>query len=412
MKKISNYFFTFFFVLVFIVSACEKEEDDNNNPNTPNSDTTSGLTNDHWFYDFDGTIDGGEGFDVIKSSVDGKIYICGAFLHVNNNSDMKNLTRWVPSSNTWEQVPGIDYYHSNFIRSITEDNEGNLYFGGDFSLIGGVTAGRVARFNVLNGEWSNLRDIDFYIEEEQYGPISGGTYAIAFLDDYIYIGGGIYNSDSVELRYIRRFNLSENKWEAVGTGVNGRVRCLTVDGNGNLFAGGEFTEAGGTSVNYIAKWTGTAWERVGEGCDNYVLALEYANGKLYAGGSFKFVGNEVRAQGIAMWNGAEWEAMEQGIYASWGNTYSVHGIAVDTKGKVYIGGYFDKKYSDGDTLNHVGVFIDDKWWQLGEGLATTSSQGVHAMMADGDDIYFVGYFSKGNLDPNVKINTAIWKSEE
>lgn len=404
MKKIIAFFATFsliFSLLIFYSCDLKPEE----NPD----DTVTTFTNSSWFFDFDGTVDGGDAYDVIKSSVDGKIYICGAFLHVNDDWDMKNLTRWLPSSNTWEQVPGIDYYHSNFIRCVTEDEEGNLYFGGDFSSIGGISAGRVGKFDVAAGTWSNLRDIDFYIEEEQYGPISGGVYAVQYLDNYIYIGGGIFNSDSVELRYIRRYNLTTKKWEAVGTGLNGRVRCFTTDGNGNLYVGGEFTEAGGVSANYVAKWDGTSWSALDNGTDDFVLDLAYDAGNLYVAGSFKNVGTDIRSQGIAKWNGSGWEAMSKGVYSLAGTNYSVQGVAVDNDGLVYIGGFFDRKYSDDDTLNHVGVFSQGEWRQLGDGLATSSTQGVIGMYADGNDIYFVGYFTRGTGDPNDKVNTAIWK---
>lgn len=183
---------------------------------------------------------------------------------------------------------------------------------------------------------------------------------------------------------------------------------MTIDGNGNIYAGGEFTEAGGNSANYIAKWNGSSWDSVGNGTDNYVLTVEFAGGKLYAGGSLKYVGSSIRSQGIAAWNGTGWEALDMGIYASWGNTYTVQDIAADTDGKIFIGGFFDRNYSNDSILNHVAVFENNKWQPLGEGLATSSSQGVIGMMADGKDIYFTGYFTKGSGNPNKKINTAIW----
>ena len=390
-------------LLIFI--SCEKI-----NPDDPkNPDPTSGLqfTN-HWFSDFNGTIDGGEGFDIIKSSSDEKIYVCGAFLHANQDWDMKNLARWVPSENKWEQVPGIDYYHTNFIRTVSEDNSGNLYFGGDFSEIGGMKAYKIGKFSPSTGNWSGLRDINYYDENQQYGPEGGGVYATVVSGVYLYIGGGTFTTDSVELRYIRRFNLTSNTWEAVGAGTNGRVRSLTVDEAGNVYAGGEFTEAGGVQANYIAKWDGSTWESLGEGTDNYVLTVEFSGGKLYAGGSFENVAQDTRSQGIAVWNGTSWEAMESGIYASWGSAYTVQDIAVDSEGKVYIGGFFDRNYADDSEVNHVAVFEDGKWMPLGAGLATSSSQGVIGMTSDEKNIYFTGYFTKGDGSPNDKINLAIW----
>jgi len=45
-------------------------------------------------------------------------------------------------------------------------------------------------------------------------------------------------------------------WSALGTGMNANVRALALDGVHNLYAGGVFTTAGGTSSSYIARWGG------------------------------------------------------------------------------------------------------------------------------------------------------------
>src|SRR5437762_2791504 len=65
-------------------------------------------------------------------------------------------------------------------------------------------------------------------------------------------------------------------WSALGTGINGQVNALTV--NGNLIAGGYFTTAGGTTANHIAQWNGTSWSALGTGINNAVNALTVYNG--------------------------------------------------------------------------------------------------------------------------------------
>ena len=54
--------------------------------------------------------------------------------------------------------------------------------------------------------------------------------------------------------YIAKWNGSA--WSALGSGMNGAVYALAVDGAGNLYAGGEFTTAGG--VTPTASPNGTA----------------------------------------------------------------------------------------------------------------------------------------------------------
>ena len=42
------------------------------------------------------------------------------------------------------------------------------------------------------------------------------------------------------------------------------VAALAVSG-GTLYAGGNFTTAGGSAANYIAQWNGSSWSALGSG---------------------------------------------------------------------------------------------------------------------------------------------------
>ena len=54
-----------------------------------------------------------------------------------------------------------------------------------------------------------------------------------------------------------------------GSGMNNTVYALAVDASGNLYAGGNFTTAGGVTANYIAKWNGTSWSALGSGMNQF-----------------------------------------------------------------------------------------------------------------------------------------------
>jgi hypothetical protein len=90
-------------------------------------------------------------------------------------------------------------------------------------------------------------------------------------------------------------------------GVDGGVSALTVfdDGTGPaLYAGGEFTTAGGVPAHGIARWDGTAWSSLGSGMNDWVRALtvfdDGTGPALYAGGNFTTAGGGGAGR-IAKW---------------------------------------------------------------------------------------------------------------
>ena len=361
--------------------------------------------NNHWQFNFDGKIDG-EAFDVITSPIDGKVYFSGGFLSADGNTDLKNMARWNSANAEWEQVPGINSSHSNFIRCMALDGDGNIYVGGDFNSIGGISAGKVAKFDVANGTWHSLKDPYFNEETQLRGPDAGGVYAIAVIDQYVYIGGYTFNHVDTSYRYIRRFNTQTQTWEKVGRGFNAKVSALAVDDAGNLYAGGSFTKSGDDAINYIAKWDGTKWNALGTGMNDAVYALKWSGGKLYAGGIFTQAGG-VASKAVAAWDGTQWQTLNGGVERASG-TSTVQSIDADSDGKVYIAGYFSNRMSDNAVVNNVAVWEGSDWSSLGDGLGASSTQGVNAVWADGKDVYFTGVFADPVGNPNVKLGQALW----
>jgi len=126
-------------------------------------------------------------------------------------------------------------------------------------------------------------------------------------------------------------------------GVNGNVYSVASDGRGNLYVGGSFTGAGGVSAKNIAKWNGTSWSALGSGMSGYdqltvVFTLAFdGSGTLYAGGNFTEAGG-APANYIAKWDGTAWSSLGSGIS---GSEYSyVHVFAFDGSGDLYACGDF------------------------------------------------------------------------
>lgn len=97
-----------------------------------------------------------------------------------------------------------------------------------------------------------------------------------------------------------------------GTGLDYHVRTLAEydDGSGPaLFAGGDFLNAGGSKVGYVAKQQGAAWVPLGEGMNSGVSSLlvwdDGTGPALYAGGGFSLAGG-TPSKGVASWDGTGW----------------------------------------------------------------------------------------------------------
>jgi hypothetical protein len=77
-----------------------------------------------------------------------------------------------------------------------------------------------------------------------------------------------------------------------------------------LYACGDFTMAGGVTVNKIAKWDGTNWSALGGGLGGGDCETLQAgpDNRLYVGGTFTTAGG-IAARHLASWDGAKWLAL-------------------------------------------------------------------------------------------------------
>jgi hypothetical protein len=132
------------------------------------------------------------------------------------------------------------------------------------------------------------------------------------------------------------------------------VLALAVAGS-DLYAGGDFTTAGGVSANGIAKWNGTTWSALGSGMNEFgtVRALAVSGTDVYAGGSFATAGG-VSANCIAQWNGSAWRALGSGMS---GPDPALGGMVIAlavAETDLYAGGWFTA--AGGKLSKHIAQF--------------------------------------------------------
>ena len=269
-----------------------------------------------------------------------------------------------------------------------------LYAGGAFSSAGGVPASRVARWD--GASWSAVG-----------GPVDGTNkwvHALAVYDagsgPALYAGGEFTSAGGVSASAVAAFD--GNAWSAPGSTQPGSgtdqpidALCVFDDGNGPaLYAGGRFRSASGVAVDYVAKSDGATWSAVGapgSGVDKRVHALavhdDGSGPALYAGGEFALVGGAV-SRGVARWDGTAWSGVGGGILGQvW--TLCVHD---DGSGPaLYAGGTFHK--AGGLPARNVARWDGVSWSAVGTG--TNSSVTSLVVHDDGSGPVLVagGYFT-------------------
>jgi hypothetical protein len=312
----------------------------------------------------------------------------------------QGIAAW--NGTTWSGLGGRVSFDAR-VLTVFDDGTGEaLYAGGSFLNAGGVTAS-VVKWDGTS--WSALG-----------GAMSGGSTApavrtLAVFDDgsgeALYAGGDFTAAGGVAASCVARWN--GTGWSALGAGMGGgvlppTVMALTVfdDGGGEaLYATGFFATAGGAAAKNIAKWDGAGWSALGAGLDGGFSTLVGAlavfddggGEALYASGSFTTAGGGA-AGNIAKWDGTNWSPLGAGL-SGFGFLTTVHAMTVfdDGSGKaLYAGGTF--RLAGGVPAINIARWDGTSWAALGTGVGGTS--GVRALKVfddgSGDELFVGGFF--------------------
>ncbi len=322
---------------------------------------------------------------------------------------------------------------SDWIYAEAVAPNGDVYVGGDVETIGGIFTGRVARWGASDQQWHAMGK----------GITWGRIYSLAISGDYLYVGGyfDAVSDRDITTNGIARWNMITNTWSNVGgpgmskTSGSPDVYALTVDGSGNVYAGGDFAFVNGIPALNVAKWNGSTWSAVGSlGATN-----EKVEALLWHGSTLIAAGNFATLHHIAAWNGATWSSLGGGtdkeVYAlaadssflyvggslttvtnpnlttvavhyiamwNWSGNYwldmgggfdgpDVDAIAVGPDGKVYAGGRFHK--SGSVTTSNIARWVGS--WEAVHA-STSLAEGVlgnvYALAFSGQDLWLAGGF--------------------
>jgi hypothetical protein len=149
-------------------------------------------------------------------------------------------------------------------------------------------------------------DGDAWRFEAPGGPSGGGVNAVAVEGSDVYVGGTFTAIGGVPAGRVARWD--GQTWNPLTTGTNGPVMAIAATGTGDVYFGGEFTQAGDSLVNRVARWNGFTWYPlydqglIARGTNGRVNAIQATSEGVYVAGTFSTAGGQTGAGNVARWN--------------------------------------------------------------------------------------------------------------
>jgi len=330
----------------------------------------------------------GEQIYTICSDKHANIYVPGA----SDTGGHNIVGKWNGSS--WTPLGVISVLLDSFmdITQIIADTNDNIYVVGQ---INNTTSNYVAKWDGTS--WSMVGG----------GFANGQIIAICF-DRYgnLYAGGVFTDgvTDTNGHSYVAKWN--GTSWSELGTGANAlkannAINTIFVDTFGNVYAAGAFTDsvtsAGGNV--YVAKWDGTSWSELGAGV-GHQLANDVQIFSVLADG----VGN-VYAAGYALldsgynyvfkWDGTSWSKVGSSADFLCKQYEQINQLCFDLHGNLYAAGMFTDSISPTNNYDYVAKWDGTSWSELGTGSdALNADNWINSICSDQyGNIYAAGEFT-------------------
>lgn len=280
---------------------------------------------------------------------------------------------------------------SNVVYSIFVDNS-NVFVGGTFNSIKSVTRNKIAKLSKTNG------DVDLTWDANANNTVESISASLDMSGDAteIYAGGSFTTIGGVSRSRIAKLNNSDGIAYSWNPSANHTVYVVKVDGS-NIFAGGRFTTIGGASRNYIAKLQsdGTAHPNFYPSADERVRDIAIDADNIYIAGYFLNVEDDVlnynrnRIAKIDKTNGA--------VDASWDPGAGHDALCIALSGNnVYTGGIFitggGKTRNGLARINNSDGTLDLNWDPNPDG-------SIYCVEFNGDYLYAGGYFDSISSSP-------------
>jgi hypothetical protein len=316
----------------------------------------------------------------------------------------------------WELFPGLGYASNEFFLGNVFDLQlinNKLFVVGAFTKADPIFPINVVEWDHLNSSWKKLDD-----GNPNQGIHDGMILSMERSGNSIYAGGNFSVAGGTYARNIASWN--GNNWQALGTGfengIGGTVYEILTDGE-MLFAGGYFGSAGSSEAYHVAMWDETSWSPLGIGVGGvpgaHVRALAKVDNYIYVGGYFSVVGDAVNyalpANSIARFNLSTnlWEALGNGIVDSLGGPARVNDLKA-FEGQIFIGGDF--KFAGDKLSQNFAVWNGTDFAGLGDAESIGVQGKVHAIEVIGDEIIIGGFLQL--IPDGIEYGILKWNGEQ
>lgn len=303
--------------------------------------------------------------NALNSDNPGILYVGGAFTDAGGRYRADHLAKWDGSA--WSEVNGAVTLNGR-VNAIAYQ-AGKVYVGGEFTNVGGND-----NIDYL-AEWTGTGWTSPCVGLTP-NPITAFVAALQIIGNTLYVGGsfadggGLQSADFLVACDLNTGAASTTITDPVHP-FNGAIAALTADGNGTLYAAGQFSSLEGTvGMDHVAYYSGGSWHQMG--ADHAVDALVRS---VAAHGTNVYIGTEaINIDGIAKADHiAKWDAQTLTFSAmgsdsagtnGWFNSFaSLYGMA--TSGSlVFTGGSFQNANGQ-QTADDIAYFDGTAWHPLG-----------------------------------------------
>jgi uncharacterized delta-60 repeat protein len=231
------------------------------------------------------------------------------------------------------------------VLALAVQSDGKVLVGGQFMSINGIPRGNIARLNSEGGVDSSF-DPGTGVIGESFSTVN----ALALQSDgKVILGGTFTNVNGAPRSHVARLNANGNLDAAfnpvvgiAGGGLLAGINTLGIQSDGRIVLGGDFTSVGGMARTNLARLNSSGSVdsnfNPGSGADSAVSSLAVqSNGKIVVSGFFTHVNGTVRNY-IARLNSGG--SLDTGFDPGLGASDAVYATALQTDGKVLIGGAF------------------------------------------------------------------------